>query len=131
MRYLLDTGVWLWTLDAIERLPAGAREILANGEEEIFLSAVTTWELSIKMALGKLRFPGPPALSVPRFIAEQNLKPLVITHAHAAKVYELPAHHSDPFDRILIAQAIVEQLTVLTADRDFRKYDVGLLWCGR
>ena len=131
MRYLLDTGVWMWALDPFERLRSSAREILANGKEEIFLSAATTWELSIKMAVGKLRFPAPPAQSIPRLMAEQNLKPLPITHAHAAKVYELPLHHADPFDRLLIAQAVVEDLTILTADREFKRYDVRLVWCGR
>lgn len=131
MKYLLDTGVWMWALDPFERLGSSAREILANGKEEIFVSAATTWELSIKMALGKLRFPAPPAQSIQRFMTEQNLKPLPITHAHAAKVYELPLHHADPFDRLLIAQALVEDLTILTGDRQFRRYDVPLVWCGR
>ena len=130
MSYLLDTSVWMWALDSFERLPSEAREILTNGREEIFLSAVTTWELSIKMALGKLKFPAPPARTVPRFIQEQNLKPLTITHRHAAMVYELPLHHRDPFDRLLIAQSIAENLTLLTADREFRMYEVSLLWCG-
>lgn len=131
MTYLLDTGVWLWALDSFERLHPGAREIVADGREEIFLSAATTWELSIKLALGKLKFPAPPAHSVPRLMAQQNLKPLSVTHAHAAKVFDLPPHHGDPFDRLLIAQALVENLTILTADRTFKKYDVPLFWCGR
>ena len=129
--YLLDTGVWMWALDSFERLRPGAREILSDGREEIFLSAVTTWELSIKLALGKLKFPGPPAQTVPRLMAQQNLKPLSITHSHAAKVFDLPPLHGDPFDRLLIAQALVENLTILTADREFKKYTVPLFWCGR
>ena len=62
---------------------------------------------------------------------EQNLKPLSVTHSHAARVYELPPHHRDPFDRLLVAQALVENLTLLTADREIRKYGVPLVWCGR
>ena len=102
-----------------------------NGAEELYLSAVTPWEISIKMRLGKLEFPGPPAQYVPRFMAKQYLTPLSVTHSHAAKVYDLPAHHADPFDRMLIAQALIGGLTILTSDRSFRKYPAKLLWCGR
>jgi PIN domain nuclease of toxin-antitoxin system len=64
-------------------------------------------------------------------MAKQGLRPLPVTHLHAVKVYDLPLHHHDPFDRLIIAQAISEEMTVLTADSDFRKYPVKLLWCGR
>jgi PIN domain nuclease of toxin-antitoxin system len=130
MKYLLDTVVWLWSLKSPERICDEGRQILELGEEEIYLSAVTSWEISIKMRLGKLDFAGPPAQYVPRFMAKQNLRPLSITHGHAAKVYDLPMYHSDPFDRILIAQALVEDMTILTSDRLFRKYSAELLWCG-
>jgi len=72
-------------------LRPAAREILANGREEIFLSAATTGELTFKMTLGKLKFPSPPTLSVPRLMTQQNLKSLAVTDAHAARVYDLPA----------------------------------------
>jgi PIN domain nuclease of toxin-antitoxin system len=130
MKYLLDTVVWLWSLKSPELLGEQGREILAQGQEEIYLSAVTSWEISIKMRLGKLDFAGPPARHVPRFMAKQNLRPLSVTHSHAAKVYDLPAHHADPFDRMLIAQALVEDMVILTSDRSFRKYPAELLWCG-
>jgi PIN domain nuclease of toxin-antitoxin system len=129
--YLLDTGVWLWALDSPEQLRPEIVAILSDGTEEIFLSAATTWELSIKVALGKLKFPVPIRRSVPRFMREQDLKPLSVTHGHAARVYDLPLHHRDPFDRLLVAQALVEKLTLLTADREIRKYDVPVVWCGR
>jgi PIN domain nuclease of toxin-antitoxin system len=64
-------------------------------------------------------------------MARQGLRPLPVNHIHAVKVYDLPSHHGDPFDRILIAQAIVEDLTILTADRVFTKYPVDVLWCGK
>ena len=82
------------------------------------------------MRLGKLNFPGPPAQIVPAFMAKQGLLPLAVNHIHAVKVYDLPSHHSDPFDRMIIAQAIVEEMTILTSDRAFEKYPVELLWCG-
>jgi PIN domain nuclease of toxin-antitoxin system len=131
MKYLLDTNVWLWSLKSPELIGDEGRQILEHGEEEIYLSAVTTWEISIKMRLGKLSFAGPPAQHVPRFMAKQGLRPLSVTHSHAAKVYELPTHHNDPFDRILVAQALVEDMVILTADRFFRKYPAELLWCGK
>ena len=130
MKYLLDTIVWLWSLRSPELIGDEGRQILELGEEEIYLSAITSWEISIKMRLGKLDFAGPPAQYVPRFMAKQNLQPLSITHSHAAKVYDLPIHHSDPFDRMLIAQALVEEMVILTSDRVFRKYPAELLWCG-
>lgn len=131
MKYLLDTMVWIWALDAYERLNAKARQVLEEPEDELYLSPVTTWELSIKMRIGRLEFPGTPASSVPAFMAQQGVRPLLLTHAHAAKVYDLPPRHKDPFDRMLIAQALVEKMTILTADRAFRKYEVPVLWAGR
>jgi PIN domain nuclease of toxin-antitoxin system len=131
MKYLLDTVAWLWSVYSEERLGDKARAILENRQEEIYLSAATSWELSIKMRLGKLNFPGPPALVVPAFMAKQGLRSIAITHLHGVKVYDLPLHHSDPFDRMIIAQAIVEQMTVLTSDRDFEKYPIDVVWCGK
>jgi PIN domain nuclease of toxin-antitoxin system len=130
MKYLLDTVVWLWSLNSPERINDEGRRVLERGEEEIYLSAVTPWEISIKMRVGRLDFPGPPAQLVPRFMTKQSLRPLSVNHSHAAKVYDLPAHHADPFDRMLIAQALIEDLMILTSDRAFRKYPAKLLWCG-
>jgi PIN domain nuclease of toxin-antitoxin system len=131
MKYLLDTVAWLWSIYSVERLGDEARSTLENGGEEIYLSAATSWEVSIKMGLGKLHLPGTPAHIVPAYMAKQGLLPLPVTHRHAVKVYDLPAHHSDPFDRILIAQAMVEEMTVLTADRVFTKYPIDVMWCGK
>ena len=131
MKYLLDTAVWLWSLKSPELIGEQGREILADGQEEIYLSAITSWEISIKMRLGRLNFDAPPPQHVPRFMAKQNLRSLSVTHSHAAKVYDLPIYHSDPFDRMLIAQALVEDMVILTSDRSFRKYPAELLWCGR
>jgi len=130
MKYLLDTVVWLWSIGPVERIRRQAREMLENGEEEIYLSSATSWEISIKLGTGKLSFPEPPARQISRFMARQSLRPLAITHVHAQKVYDLPNHHRDPFDRMLIAQALVEEMAILTADRLFSKYPVQLVWCG-
>jgi PIN domain nuclease of toxin-antitoxin system len=130
MKYLLDTSVWLWSLTASERINKKARQLLASGREELYLSAASSWEISIKWALGKLQLPEPPRSYVPKRLAAQGIRPLAITHTHALAVSELPTHHSDPFDRLLIAQAQIEDMVILTADRAFEPYGVKILWCG-
>lgn len=131
MKYLLDTAVWLWSLAEPERLNPKARQLIAEGREELYLSAASSWEISIKSALGKLPLPSPPARLVPESLAAQGIRPLPITHTHALGVSELPLHHKDPFDRLLIAQAQAEGMAILTADRSFGRYGVEVFWCGR
>lgn len=131
MKYLLDTGVWLWSISEPGKLNGNALKILGDGSNDIFVSAASAWEISIKARLGKLRLPLPPAESLPLFMKRQNLKPLAITHAHAIKVFDLPSHHNDPFDRLIIAQAMIENMPVLTADAAFRKYPVDVVWCAK
>jgi len=130
MKYLLDTAVWLWSLDESERINPEARQLIAEGREELYLSAVSSWEISIKWALGKLRLPLPPARLVPESVARQGIRPLPVTHTHALGVSDLPLHHRDPFDRLLIAQAQAEEMAILTADRAFGRYRVEVFWCG-
>lgn len=130
MKYLLDTSVWLWSVGPIERINRRAREILADGKQEIYFSAASAWEVSIKMALGKLYLPETPEIYVPERLAAQAIQPLPILHHHALRVYSLPLHHEDPFDRLLIAQAQAENMAILTSDRAIRKYDVNVVWCG-
>jgi len=129
--YLLDTGVWLWSVGEPSRISRKAREVMAEVSHEVFLSAVTSWEVAIKAASGKLQLPEPPDLYVPRRMAAQGLRPLALSHEHALAAFALPAHHRDPFDRLLIAQAKVEEMTLISADRMFDRYPVQLLWAGR
>ncbi len=131
MKYLLDTAIWLWSTDTVHKISETGLEILSNGREEVYLSAATVWEISIKMRLGKLQFPGPPSQTVPAFMSKQGLRPLTVTHIHAVGVYDLPLHHGDPFDRLIIAQAIAEEMVILTSDRAFEKYAVDVVWCGK
>ena len=130
MKFLLDTSVWLWSLGPVEKINRKGRELLADGRQEIYLSAASSWEISIKLSLGKLQLPDSPEVYVPRRLAEQRILPLPIFHHHALRVSSLPTHHQDPFDRLLIAQAQVEDMVILTADRAFQKYQVKLVWCG-
>lgn len=130
MKYLLDTSVWLWSVGAVERINKRGRDLLADGTQELYFSAASAWEISIKTALEKLRLPEPPATYVPSRLTQQGINPLPILQHHALAVYELPMHHTDPFDRLLIAQAQIEGMVILTADKVFRRYKVELLWCG-
>jgi len=131
MKYLLDSGVWLWSIDSVDRIGKRGLDVLSNSQEEIYFSAASVWELTIKAHLKKLTLPAAPADCIPPFMARQGLRPLPVNHIHAVKVYDLSSHHRDPFDRLLIAQAIVEGMTILTADRTFAKYPVEVLWCGK
>jgi PIN domain nuclease of toxin-antitoxin system len=131
MKYLLDTSVFLWALAAPEKLNRRARELLSGERQGLFLSAASSWEISIKHALGRLAMPEPPAKYIPEWLQRWGLRGLDITHLHALAAGELPIHHQDPFDRVLIAQARLEQMVLLTADQVFERYDVETFWCGR
>ena len=127
MRILLDTQVWLWMLASPERFSRKSRSLLVSADHELLLSAASAWEIVIKHGLGKLPLPEPPARYVPRMMALTSVTPLPVEHPHALHVAALPAHHRDPFDRLLIAQAQIEKLPLMTADRSFRRYDVEIL----
>ncbi len=131
MRYLLDTMVWLWSVGPSEKIGRAGLAIVADGESEIYLSAVSSWEIAIKAQLGKYDLPEVPATYVPKRLAEQGIRPLSVTVAHALNTYQLPRHHADPFDRLLIAQAVAEEMTILTSDRVFGRYPVEIVWCGK
>lgn len=128
MRVLLDTQCWLWMLAAPERFSADGMKVVGTAENELFVSAASAWEITIKYSLGKLRLPSRPAELIPNWMAESRALPLPIEHGHALHIGNLPPHHRDPFDRMLIAQAQIERLPILTSDRQFAAYDVELLW---
>jgi len=130
MKYLLDTSVFLWSLDASPRLNPEARKLLTEGFCEVYLSSVSSWEIAIKWSIGKLKLPAPPASLIPGALSSLSIRPLPMTHAHAFAVADLPPHHTDPFDRMLIAQARTEDMMLLTSDGAFLKYKVKTLWCG-
>lgn len=131
MKYLLDTSVFILSLNEPERLNDKAQHILKNGNEEIYLSAASTWEIVIKWSLGKLRLSHPPAHYIPSRMTMLGIRSLPIAHSHALAVSELQPHHQDPFDRLLIAQAQSEDMALLTTDHLFSKYQVKTLWCGK
>jgi PIN domain nuclease of toxin-antitoxin system len=127
VRVLVDTHVWLWMLVSPERLSAEGRTLVESGSTELLLSAASAWEIAIKHALGKLTLPEPPEDYVPRLLRQTRTDPLPVQHAHALRVGALPFHHRDPFDRLIIAQAQLEDLPILTADPRFAAYDVEVL----
>ena len=122
MRFLLDTHALLWLLAGDPRLGPDVRATLGSEAEEILVSAATAWEISIKRQLGKLRAPD----DLEQQLRTGGLQPLAITIAHANLAGQLPVHHSDPFDRMLIAQASLERLTVVTHDPRFEQYGVSV-----
>jgi PIN domain nuclease of toxin-antitoxin system len=128
LRLLLDTHCWLWMRAEPARFSERSRELLRDPASVLSLSAASAWEIAIKYAAGKLRLPEPPAVFVPRRMTEDRLQALPISHPHALRAGELPPHNRDPFDRVLIAQAQLEGLTLLTADRELAKYDVPIQW---
>ncbi|MGE5826959.1 MAG: type II toxin-antitoxin system VapC family toxin [Micromonosporaceae bacterium] len=122
MSLLLDTHVVLWGLAAAPELGDDMLDRLRH-DPDIFLSSVTLWEITIKQRAGKLS--GPSDLA--ERVRDMGFQPLPITHDHAIAAGRLPDHHRDPFDRMLIAQATVEGLTLATRDADIRRYDVEVL----
>lgn len=123
MRLLLDTHAFLWWSDDAPQLRAEARQAIAAAEQ-VVVSVASAWEAGIKAGAGKL------ALRVPfeEAVEINGFDKLLITFAHAAAVATLPRHHGDPFDRMLIAQAQVEGLVLVTHDRRFAPYGAAILW---
>ena len=128
MRILLDTHVFLWWIVDDSRLSPRCIELIADGGNELLLSAASGWEIAIKAGLGRLVVPEP----LDRFLSEQlfhnHIGALPIELRHALHVHSLPSLHRDPFDRLLIAQAQVEQLPILTADQHIAQYAVDVIW---
>jgi PIN domain nuclease of toxin-antitoxin system len=130
VRYLLDTSVFLWSNGAPEKLNRQATTVLSSVASEVYLSAASSWEIALKFALRTLRLPSPPSQFVPDALRILSIRSLEISHFHSLAAGALPAHHRDPFDRMLIAQARSEGMVLLTADKVFVKYDVETLFCG-
>lgn len=124
MRLLLDTHALLWWRDASPRLSGKAADAIGDGANEIIVSSATLWEIVIKRSLGKLRFPD----DLEEVIREEEFGLLQITFPHLQALDGLPRLHRDPFDRLVIAQALAEGIPIITGDDVFRPYGVGILW---
>lgn len=128
MRLLLDTCTFLWLASDAPHLSATARSACRNPENEVYLSALSAWEIAIKHRLGRLPLPEPPH----RYVATRRqwleLETLTFDEAAAAQDALLPSHHRDPFDRGLVSQAILNGLTIVTPDADIAQYPAPVLW---
>lgn len=127
MRLLLDTHAFLWFAAGDRRLGRAARKALEHAGSELYISAASIWEMAIKSSLKRLTLRGP----INRYIAEkieEGYRVLPVEWEHAAAVEDLPFHHRDPFDRIIIAQALTEEMTLVSRDKVFRRYGVQLVW---
>lgn len=123
MNLLLDTQPLLWWLDDSPELSPRARSLITDGRNPVFVSAATVWEIRIKEALGKLEIP--PDLR--QALDQQPFEPLPITETHAHGIADLPMHHRDPFDRMLVAQAKCEGLTLVSREAHLREYGIPLV----
>ena len=123
MRLLLDSHVLLWWTSSPSRIAAPTKSAIDSSDNDVFVSVATAWELAIKSGLGRLRMPS----GLEEKMDERGLQKLGISFAHAALAGRLPRHHGDPFDRMLIAQAQSEGLTLVTRDRVFSAYGIPVL----
>ncbi len=130
MRLLVDTHCWLWQLSEPERLPETIRRLITDRSHEVYLSTACMWEIVIKQRLGKLTLPEDVGTFIPSRMDDMGHIALPIIQAHVLQLSSLPPHHKDPFDRILVAQAVAEGMKLITADTQLKRYDVDLLWAG-
>jgi PIN domain nuclease of toxin-antitoxin system len=128
MKLLLDTHTFLWFIEGSQRLIPSARMLIEETTNDVFLSVASLWEIAIKVNLGKLGLGQPFELLIPQQLSQNEITLLGITINHLAVVVGLPLHHRDPFDRLLIAQAQVEQMPIASNDAAFDAYDVTRLW---
>ena len=128
MRLLLDTCTFLWVVGGARQLSARAREAFVDPANELFLSAASAWEIAVKHRLGRLPLPEAPAAFVPEQRAAHGIEPLDVDEEAALHIARLPDLHRDPFDRMLVAQALVGSLVLLTPDESIRQYPARTLW---
>lgn len=128
MKLLLDTHVFLWWLTADEQLSPRAKRVIRDGKNEVFFSAASAWEIAIKAKLGRVTLPEDAERYIPAQLELNAFQVLPIRVQHALRVASLPDLHRDPFDRLLVAQALIEDLTVITKDRRLSGYSVRVLW---
>ena len=128
MRILLDTCTFLWLVTDAPALSDAVRELFADVENEVYLSAVSTWEIAVNHALGRLSLPAPPERYVPAQRTKHEIAFLPLHEEATLSLKRLPRIHNDPFDRMLICQALVHNLVILTPDPLVSQYTVGTMW---
>ena len=128
MKILLDTHAFLWWITDDQKLSSRAREVISDAENELFFSAASGWEISIKVQLGRLKLPEEPERFIPEQLRMNFIRSLPIQMRHALFVSTLPNHHRDPFDRMLVAQAQLEEMSIISADLQMSRYQIELIW---
>jgi PIN domain nuclease of toxin-antitoxin system len=128
VRLLLDTHAFLWWVTDDDRLSERAGELIADGANDVYFSAASAWEIAIKAGLGRIRLPDEAWTFTPQQLERNAFQALPVHVAHAVAVIALPDAHRDPFDRILVAQAMSEGLTIVSADPELARYAVPVLW---
>lgn len=128
MRLLIDTHALIWLMAASPRLSAHAEEVIKRRDHEAFVSVASLWEMAIKRSLGKLQMPPEWVDDIIQALRANSVQLLGVSAAHCGRVAELPFHHRDPFDRLLVAQAEVEGLAIVSADEAFDAYLPQRIW---
>lgn len=128
MKLLLDTHTFLWFAFNTPELPAPTRELLEDDASDLYFSHASVWEMAIKVSIGKLHFSTSVTDLVTKQLQKDDILPLPINYAHLALIETMPLHHKDPFDRLLIAQALAESFTIISIDAAFDPYGVSRLW---
>jgi PIN domain nuclease of toxin-antitoxin system len=128
VRALLDTHTFLWWNLGDPQLSATARALISDGQNEIFVSAASAWEIAIKFSKGRLVLPEPPERYLANRMAHFGFLALPIQLSHALRVASLPPIHDDPFDRLLVAQSQMEEVPILTADPEIARYPIDIIW---
>ena len=128
MQLLLDTQAFLWWVEDAPQLSRRARRAIAEARNDCWLSLASCWEMAIKVSLGKLRLRSPLQRFVPEQLAANGFRLLEVDLSDVARIVALPFHHRDPFDRLLVAQALERQLRIVSADRVLRRYAVAVVW---
>ena len=126
--FLLDTHAFIWFIEGNEELSTSAREAIEGPNNQRFLSIASLWEMSIKASVGKLEVTRPIPQLIKKHIEGNDIKVLPVRGEHLEAMIDLPMHHRDPFDRLMLAQAMVEDLVLISRDGYFKSYDVDLLW---
>ncbi len=128
MKLLLDTHTFLWFIAGDNQLDQYARQLIENPQNQRYLSVASVWEITIKSSLGRLQVPMPPSQLIQDHVWTNAIELLPIVSAHLDSLYGLPYHHKDPFDRLMIAQAIQDEMVLITKDKLFNAYGVKLAW---
>ncbi len=125
---MLDTGTFLWIAIGSDQISSEAMDLFRDPQNDVYLSAISGWEIAVKHGLGRLSLPEPPEVYIPRIRERHSIEKLPLDEESALHVSRLPDLHRDPFDRMLVCQAIVHGLVLLTPDRQISQYPVRTRW---